>query len=141
MVNTFFLQITAAFCLFVSLTNQALAETVECPPSISVKESLDQAPPPTWVAQQDNSTRYLAGVTFFDGDPKQNISIAPSSDSLSQGKNRVALWRFGSSDVAVWLGCRYQDTGIFLTQKLPAAYKECRVLYAPGGIIKSINCK
>jgi len=125
----------------VAFAIQAFAENVECPPVISVKESLEQPHPDAWIALQDNSTRYLAGVTFFDGDPKANMSIAPTRDSPVSGRDRVALWRFGSSGVPVWLGCRYLDTGVFLTRKLPASYKECRVLFAPGGIIKTINCK
>ncbi|MDE2368026.1 MAG: hypothetical protein KGN16_03565 [Burkholderiales bacterium] len=80
-------------------------------------------------------------MTFFDGDPQENRSIAPTRDTPTAGNRRLAVWHFGSSDVPVWLGCRYLNTGVMLTRRLPASYRECRVSYAAGGVIKGIDCK
>lgn len=141
MVNTCSLKIVSTLLLSLAWANQALAENVVCPSSISVKESLDHPAPDGWATQFDNSARYLAGVTFFDGDPKENQSIAPTRDAPSSGTNRTAVWRFGSSGVPVWLACQYLGTGISLSRQLPSFYKECQVVYGPGAIIKSVSCK
>jgi hypothetical protein len=141
MVRTHLLQMAVVLSLSLPLTNQAFAENVVCPSSIAVKESLEHQAPEGWATQYDNSIRYLVGVTFFDGDPKENKSIAPIRDSPLSEKDRISLWRFGSSGVPVWLGCKYLDTGVSLTRQLSISYEECRVSYGPGGIIKAINCK
>lgn len=119
----------------------AFAEQVTCPQQIVVKESLDQSLPEAWQSTADASPRYLAGVSFFDGDPKENRSIAPTSDSRARGKDRVALWRMGSSGAPVWISCHYLDTGISISRQLPLSYRECRVTYGPGGVIRYIECK
>lgn len=119
--------------------DRVLAESVECPPSISVRESLDSAQSDGWSIHLDDGIRHLDGVTFFDGAPEDNKSIAPSRDASLSGRERIAEWRFGSSGVAVWLACPYRDTGISLSRQLPP-YAVCRMTYAPGGVIRAINC-
>ncbi|WP_429576316.1 STY0301 family protein [Paraburkholderia sp. UCT70] len=54
---------------------------------------------------------------------------------------RIARWRFRSSGVPIWLGCRYEGTGIVLTRQLSASYKENAGLStAPVEIVKQISC-
>ena len=91
--------------------------------------------------QSNAPVRYLAGVTFFNGDPQENQSIAPSRDTALKGRSRIAQWHFGSSTESVWLACRYLDTGISIVRRLPASYKECQLTYGPGGVIKTLSCK
>ncbi|WP_409259190.1 STY0301 family protein [Paraburkholderia sp. WSM4177] len=122
------------------LTNQACATELACLPSISVNESLSQPISEEWTPQMDMSPRFLQGITFFDADPKRNASIAPTSDTALPAHERIARWRFRSSGVPIWLGCRYEGTGIVLTRQLSASYKECRLVYGPGGIVKQISC-
>lgn len=116
----------------------ALAEPVACPPSITVSETLTGAAPEPWTARYDNTSRNLAGVGFFDGNPDAQRSLAPTTDST--GRNPVATWKFGSSPVPVWLSCRYQDSAVTLARPLPA-YRECRVTHGPGGIVRLIECR
>lgn len=141
MVSLPFPAAIAALALSFLAVGPACAAQEACPASISVTESLDQPPSETWSAQYEHAPRYLAGVTFFDGDPQENRSIAPTRDTPTAGNRRLAVWHFGSSDVPVWLGCRYLNTGVMLTRRLPASYRECRVSYAAGGVIKGIDCK
>lgn len=124
-----------------TLGTLALAEPIACPPSISVKEALDKTAPEPWAARFDASSRALAGVSFFDGDPNDQRSIAPVRDSPLAGRDRVATWRFGTSSVPVWLVCRYLDSGATLSRPLPTTYRECRATYGAGGIIKAIDCR
>ncbi|WP_139350436.1 STY0301 family protein [Rhodanobacter sp. B04] len=109
-------------CLSIVWASQLFAENVSCPESISVAEALHQPPPEGWAMQSYAPVRYLAGVTFFDGDPKENQSIAPARDIATKGRERIAQWRLGSGAEPVWLACRYLDTGISLVRRLPASY-------------------
>lgn len=45
------------------------AQDVSCPASITVKDHLETPPPAGWEVRMNGSPRYLAGVTFSDGDP------------------------------------------------------------------------
>lgn len=116
------------------------AEAVSCPAAINVKEQLDAIPPAGWKPSVDVAPRYLAGVTFFDGDPRARASIAPTRDVAATGRDRVATWDFGVSTTPVWLACRYQQTGVSLVRQLPAAYRQCTLRYGPGGIVRSLAC-
>ncbi|MBU6257760.1 MAG: hypothetical protein KGL18_08520 [Burkholderiales bacterium] len=131
----------AALALSSLPASRAHAAEVACPASIKVAETLDPPPPESWSAQYDHAPRYLAGVTFFDGDPKENRSIVPTRDTPTAGKRRLAVWRFGSSAVPVWLGCRYLNTGVLLARRLPDSVRACRVSYAAGGVVERIDCQ
>ena len=140
MANITILKIASLLSIFFVLSGQAQADQLDCPQSISVKESLDQAAPASWSTNIDTAARYLAGVTFFDGPPTENMSISPTKDSPSSKKDRIAYWNFGANETQIWLSCRYLDTGISLSKPLPNKYKGCTVLYGPGGLVKSIKC-
>ncbi|WP_410449882.1 STY0301 family protein [Paraburkholderia sp. UCT2] len=140
MVKSNLLVVAVIASLGLVLANQACATELACLPSISVNESLSQPISQEWTPQMDTSPRFLQGITFFDDDPKKNASIAPTSDTALSGHERIAWWRFRSSGVPIWLGCRYGGTGIVLTRQLPASYKECRLVYGPGGVLKKISC-
>jgi hypothetical protein len=118
----------------------ARAAPLTCPPSIAITEALSGNPPEGWQSSSDATPRQLAGVSFFDGDPKQQRSLAPTRDTRA-GKDRQATWQFGQTDEPVWLSCRYLDTGVVLAKPLAKPLHECRVVYGAGGIVKTITCQ
>lgn len=130
-----------AALLFSLLTVAAHAESLACPPSITVREELAEQVSEPWSAANDRTPRQLGGAAFFDGPPENLISLAPTKDFPSSGKNRVAEWQFGSGGGPIWLSCRYIDTGMTLSRPLPGRYHTCRISYGPGGIINSIDCR
>lgn len=140
MVKSNLFAVAVIVSLGAALANQACATELTCLPSISVNESLSQPISQEWTPQLDTSPRFLQGITFFDDDPKKNASIVPTSDTALTGHDRIARWRFRSSGIPVWLGCRYDGTGIVLTRQLPASYKECQLVYGPGRVVKKISC-
>ncbi|WP_429567324.1 STY0301 family protein [Paraburkholderia sp. JPY419] len=141
MVKSNLFAVAVIASLGAALANQACAATeLTCLPSISVNESLSQQISQEWTPQLDTSPRFLQGITFFDDDPRKNASIVPTSDTALTGHDRIARWRFRPSSIPVWLGCRYEGTGIVLTRQLPASYKECQLVYGPGGVVKKISC-
>ena len=54
----------------------AAAEDVGCPPRISTTQTLAQ-PAAGWVDKKNTSPNVLAGLTFFDGPPEEQASLAP----------------------------------------------------------------
>ncbi|WP_429295937.1 STY0301 family protein [Paraburkholderia atlantica] len=140
MVKSNLFSVAVIASLGLALSNQACATESTCLPSISVNESLSQPTSQEWIPHMDTSPRFLQGVAFFDDDPKKNASIAPTSDTALSGHERIARWHFRSSGIPVWLGCRYEGTGIVLTRQLPASYKECQLVYGPGGVVRKIGC-
>lgn len=123
-----------------SLGGVASAEVLPCPASLEIRETLASQVPEGWALKSGDASRYLAGVSFFDGDPAEQVSLAPTRDTRS-GNDRIAIWSFGKSSKSIWLACRYLQSGLSLTRALPATYTQCRLLYAPGGIVKNLTCQ
>ncbi|MFC0400782.1 STY0301 family protein [Paraburkholderia rhizosphaerae] len=121
------------------MTCNAYAEDLPCPPSIAVNESLNQPAPEGWRVEHGISDHFLAGVTFFDGDPKDRMSIAPTHDEQT-GRENTSTWDLGSGSTRVWLACRYLDTGIMFSRPLPKTFTTCRVVTGPGSIVRSVSC-
>ena len=118
--------------------------TPACPASIDVQETLGSSSAPAgWTATLDASPRYLDGVTFFDGPPDKNQSIAPTVDATPvKGRNaRVATWRFGTSGEPVWFACRYGGSRVVLSQVLPVATKSCAVTYGAVAVVVAVDCR
>lgn len=118
----------------------ASADEIVCPPPISVQEILKSPVPEKWSAQITDYPHNLAGVTFFDDHPSRQASVVPTRE-LRSGEDDVAVWLFGSSGVPMWIGCRYHGSEVLLIRKLPVSYKECRVHFGAGLMVKKIACK
>lgn len=126
-------------CVWLCGAPPLMAAALSCPPTIAVTEALTQPLPPGWTSESSRTPRYFSGVTFFDGDPRDNQSIAPTRDTAWKTDQRRAVWQLGGSG-GVWLGCRYADSGTVLLRELPIGIRECQVVYAAGGVVKSIDC-
>ena len=105
-------------CFLVLAHGSAHADELLCPPSIMVSERPKSSVGSEWSVRTTDDARPLGGVEFYDGDPKENVSIIPQRQFRS-GRDDVAVWSFGTSDVPVWLGCRYSATALLLTRQLP----------------------
>ncbi|WP_227245141.1 STY0301 family protein [Paraburkholderia caribensis] len=128
-----------AFGAAVLLITQAHADTLACPSSIEVSQFVSQPVPEGWEVRTEPLGNNLAGVAFFDGDPKANASLIPVREER-KNKNSVAIWEFKENTKPFWLACRYINTEIVLARPLPDRYRVCRVAYGPGEIVKSIDC-
>jgi hypothetical protein len=106
------------------------AQDAYCPQSVSVKQAVD-AVPDGWTAGQDKSPIQLAGITFYDGPPEQEASLAYDSWTKRNGL-AYAVWTFTpNSGQGTWLSCRYSGTNVVLSKKLPASTSKCTVSYDP----------
>ncbi len=123
----------------------AAADDVRCPDHISTAQSLSQ-PVAGWTNQMDQTPNILAGVTFFDGPPKEMASLAPDETHL-KGKVLANFDLAGSAGRQTWLVCSYAGTRVTLARALPKEVRSCTVTYDPkqtvDGLpsIEKIACK
>jgi len=121
------------------------ADPVQCPPVIEVRQQL-KTPVAGWSAGLDELPHRLAGITFFDGKPEEQASLAPDSEAKA-GTRSVSTWNFGSGGRPVSLLCRYASTTVTLVRELPKSVRTCAVTYNPrqsiGGLplIEKFDCK
>jgi hypothetical protein len=123
----------------------ASAEDIHCPERISTKQTLAQAVP-GWADQMDATPNLLAGVTFYDGPPKDLASLVPDETHV-KGKV-LATWDLTpNSGRQYWLACGYAGTRVTLARALPKELRTCTVTYDPketvDGLpsIERIACK
>ena len=126
--------------LSIAASTACAGEELVCPRPISVTESLNAEPPAGWTVRAIGTPRYLAGVSFYDGDPSQDFDLAPDSDEPA-GKERIATWIFGKRVEPIWLVCRYLGTGIMLQKPLSLAFGKCQVRYEETGMVTSVSGK
>jgi hypothetical protein len=130
--------LSAAF--LIAACTACASEELTCPQPLSIKESLSAEAPAGWTARSTGTQRYLAGVSFYDGDPSKDFNLAPDNDKPS-GKERIATWTFGKRAEPIWLVCRYLDTGMVLQKPLAKGLAQCQVRYKEGGIVVLLSCK
>lgn len=121
------------------------ADQVGCPAQVDVRQQI-AAPVAGWSAVIGDLPQRLAGLTFFDGKPEDKASLAPDSESKSNGKS-ISTWNFGVGGRPIWVACRYAWTTVTLTRELPKQIRACSVTYnsreSLAGLpaIEKIDCK
>jgi hypothetical protein len=135
-----FMRLCSATLLLAAAPVMHAAE-IFCPPQIEVQEKIATDAPAGWIAQTADPIRYLGGVTVFDGDPVDKVSLVPDADRRATGKDRIATWKFVKPKNPIWLVCSYNGTGVTVAKQLPANIRMCALTYAPGIIVKKISCE
>jgi len=137
----------SAFIMFgVSTACCFAAENVSCPESITTRQELTSAAS-GWAPLLNDAPHSLAGITFYDGPPAENASLA--YDQIRHGNSEdLATWSFGKhEDRRIWLVCSYSGTAVELSRTLPVQIITCSVSYDPqtqiAGLpaIQKISCR
>ena len=135
--------------LLLLLSGQCIAQqanVIQCPAQLQVRQQI-ATPIPGWSAGADKTPNLLAGVTFFDGKPEENASLAPDSQTRLNGKD-LAVWNF-SADASrpTYIECRYAGTNVTLQRQLTKGIRSCRITYNPRetiaglAVIEKLDCK
>ena len=124
----------------------AASAPVSCPDTIDVNQHLAGSVE-GWTTILDDTPHRLAGITFYDGPPKDRASLVYDQRTKAGG-NEIAKWQFISAgDRRIWLACSYAGTAIVLAKALPAETSTCSVTYNPRQliaglqVIEKIDCK
>lgn len=133
-----------ALALMACLPSPVLAD-VGCPMKVEVKQAL-AAPPSGWTAGLDKLPTEVAGVSVFDGPPEELADLVPD-DGKDAADTRSDIWNLPHSDRGYWVVCRYANTAVILSRKLPAAVTRCEAVYEKqptfaGGapVVRSVKC-
>jgi len=123
----------------------AQAEEVGCPAQISTTQTLAR-PVSGWTDRKDTSPNVLAGLTFYDGPPEEQASLAPDEKHV-KGK-LVESWElFPNPPRQNWIECIYAGTSIKLARPLPKEIRGCTVTFDEKQtvdgypLIEKIACK
>ncbi len=99
--------------------------------------------PAGWEVRRDPGSRGVSSAVFFDGDPVNNASLAPSRE-VRFGDDEIAIWPLTPlipTDQPVWLVCGYEGTSVLLARSLPLSIRECRTYDTPRSPITRIVCE
>jgi len=134
-----------ALSLLVCASLRAMAAPL-CPDSVMVRQS-GSAPSSQWTVSYRAAAPALESVTFFNGPPDEEASLA--YDRIVDSKDTsLATWTFPKDARGYWVKCSYRDTTLELSQALPSTISACRVAYdrqasSASGLpaIKRITCE
>ena len=132
--------------IFAALCDATFAAEVDvCPGRLETRQSA-KAPYPYQLVP-GNDAAPLMGITFFDGDPKDEASLAPDNETKAAGTT-VSTWKFAAdSNLGTFVRCSYFGTSLQLQRRLVPSPGMCTVTYddksSTGGLptIFKISCK
>ena len=118
---------------------------IACPDTLGVNQRAE--PPSGWSVIYGEQAPRLSGVTIFDGQPANRVSIKYTS--RRQGDKEFALtWDLWSNPRSFYLQCSYERTTAQIATALPPGVRTCEVVYdrttsyAGGGFaIKRMVCR
>jgi hypothetical protein len=117
--------VTAAAALFVAIPASG-ADSL-CPDTVSVKQA-GTTPAPEWSLSYSTAPTRLEMVTFYNGPPKDEASLA--YDSWTDAKETsTAVWKLPKDARGYWIKCSYSGTTLELSKALPPPVSSCRVTY------------
>jgi hypothetical protein len=114
------------FLLFGFCCETSAEDPIGCPPQVSVGETVS-GPFEGWSILKGDPVHKLVGLTFYDGNPAENASLAPDSETRS-GNSSISSWKF-SGTTSVWAVCRYADTSVTLARDLKNKIRGCSITY------------
>ena len=101
-------------------TGAFAADGFTCPALIKVAET--PTPVDGWTADAGTTTHDFRHVSFFDGDPKDMVDLAP--DEKVSGKKLTQTWEL-KTEAGITVVCRYHDSAATFTAKLPKGIAAC----------------
>jgi hypothetical protein len=108
------------------ITGCIWAEEPNCPSSLVVEETLKQAHE-GWTEGRSEIPLRLAGITIFEGDPKEQASLIGEQRKTSRN-TMVSTWRF-TPGAQYWISCTYSGTRIVLSRPIPLNYRALVITY------------
>jgi len=97
-----------------------------CPASLVVEETLKQGHE-GWTEGRSEIPLRLAGITIFEGDPKEQSSLIGEQRKTSRN-TMVSTWRF-TPGAQYWISCTYSGTRIVLSRPIPLNYRALVITY------------
>jgi hypothetical protein len=97
-----------------------------CPATLVVEETLKQTPE-GWNQGRSDIPQRLAGITIFEGDPKELASLIGEQRKASRN-TMISTWRF-EPGTHYWISCTYSGTRITLSRPIPPNNRALVITY------------
>jgi len=118
---------------------------VSCPDQLDVAQQAQ--PPAGWAVSYAGTAPRLAGVTLFDGQPSNRVSL--KHDQRKQtARELILIWNLRDTPRSHYLQCSYERTTATISTPLPPGIRECEVAFDltstyPGGAmpVKRMVCR
>jgi len=134
--------IAAAALVWLPIAGRA---ELACPDTLGVNQHAE--PPSGWGVTYGEQAPRLSGVTIFDGQPANRVSIKYTGRRQND-KELTLTWDLGSNPRSFYLQCSYERTTAQIATALPPGVRTCEVVYdrttsyAGGGFaIKRMVCR
>jgi hypothetical protein len=142
-----FLRLAAALSMIAAGQCCLAARTVDtpCPGTLQIKQTPTNTPG-GWSVMPDprrDTDHRLQGITFFAGDPRNMVALAPDTEKRST-RGYASTWRFPPDDQGYWIGCSYTDTNLLAVRKLADNISQCDLMQyladrrRPGGAVQVV---
>jgi hypothetical protein len=133
-----------ALLTLLALVRTACAE-MSCPDTLSVQQRAE--PPTGWSVSYAEQAPRLSGVTIFDGQPANRVSLKYNRRRQT-AKEMILGWDLADSPRSYYLQCSYERSTAQIATPLPPGIRTCEVAYDrnvtyPGGglAIKRMVCR
>jgi hypothetical protein len=116
-----------------------------CPGTLQITQT-PVSTPGGWSVMPDprrDTDHRLQGITFFSGDPKNVVALAPDTEKRST-RGYASTWHFRPDDQGYWIGCSYTDTNLLAVRKLADNISQCDMMQyladrrRPGGAVEVV---
>lgn len=131
--------------LLVGVVQAAAGAEVSCPDQLSVEQRAQA--PDGWSVNYSGIAPRLSGVTLFDGQPANRVSLKHTRRRQTQ-RELILTWYLGHSPRSHYLQCSYERTTASISMPLPPGTGQCEVAYdltsnLPGGAmpVKRMVCR
>lgn len=131
-------------CLLFVAVQISFAADIVCPQTIKTQQSATGLPA-GWTAMPGEQSTTLETVSMYSHHPKENATLKPDRNTKAKGAESD-IWTFKrEKGDEYWAACVYNNTTVFLAQKLGPAVTRCEVKYAASNgrrdEVKGIDCR
>ena len=118
--------IVATILIAIALADGQARAATTCPATLNVDQHAT-TPSSDWTLSYSATPPSLEMVTFFDGPPSDNASLAPDNEK-SIGGEIDQTWKLPKSERGYWMQCAYSNTSAVVSRKLPAGDLRCEIV-------------
>lgn len=140
------LRLAAALGLIAAAPACLAARPVNTPCPSTLQLTQTPVVPGGWKVMPDprrDDDHRLQGITFFSGDPRNMVALAPDTEKRST-RGYASTWHFQPDDQGYWIGCSYTDTNLLAVRKLADNISQCDMMQyladrrRPGGSVEVV---
>lgn len=116
----------ACGAVVVALASVSAHADFSCPDQIEVRQTA--TPPAGWTVSYSEAPPRLSGVTIFDGQPSNKVSLRYDRRKAT-AKELILIWTLRDSVRSHYVQCTYERTTAIITAALPPGTVSCELVF------------